>query len=195
MSMSLKRAEKDLLMSLVFVIFIYTITHNPITHPKPKPVAGDWTIEFVQHPLVFGILGHNYLVMKNANEETESEMHGLATDRNTKTWKYIGRTSNDMLHVWEFNDRRYGPKSENFAGVVVATGTADEIKSLWSNAEECAKIINQKDIPYTPYGFSFRYAIDNSNSVATTLLTCMNIDPVHLGLITPGENTNLLDGY
>ena len=188
-----RRILHDLLYPLGIIIFIYSITHNPITHPKPIPRHGNWSIQLMQHPLIFGIAGHNYLVLRDASGEIEKELHGLATDSLTKQWKYVGTSPTDVLHAWEFDGSRSYVAEKTYSGIIMAEGDADTIKSLWVKGEECVPSINEKDIPYPPFGVNIHGDTENSNSVAYTLSLCMGLNTKHLGLITPGEGRNLLN--
>jgi hypothetical protein len=193
MQLFTNRFIKDLVLSFFFLLFIYSITHNPVVRPTLKPAEGVWRIEKLQHPLMFGFAGHNYLVLRNANNEIEKEIHGLATDPITNTWKYIGIKDTDLLKVWEFNGPRDYMAEKTYPGKIVFEGNAEETKKTWSKALQCKEEINQKEIYYPPFGFKLKGETENSNSVAYTLLICMGFDSKHIGLITPGEKKNLLD--
>ena len=147
----------------------------------------------MQHPIAFGLAGHNYLVLRNQDNEVVSEMHGLATNPTTHEWKYIGNNPNDILQVWLFDSPRYYLAEKTFAGVILNEGTKDEVNGLWQKAESCIIPINSKQLPYPPYGVNPHGDTENSNSVAYTLSLCMGLDAKHLGLVTPGATRNLLD--
>ncbi len=187
------RFIKDLFWSLLFFIFIYSITHNPITRPTPKPKTGNWSIQIMQHPLLFGFAGHNYLALRDPNGNIISELHGLATDSNTGEWKYIGTKSTDELKVWEFNSPRYYLSEKKFPGKILSEGNKSDMKTLWSMALSCIPSINKKNLLYPMLGVSLRGGTENSNSVAYTLSLCMGIDAFHVGLLTPGDKNNLLE--
>ena len=188
------RIEKDLILSFFFILFIYAITHNPVVRPKlTTPNDGNWRIEKMQHPLVFGLTGHNYLVLRSPDNNIVSELHGLATDQINGNWKYIGSNVTDLLKVWEFNGPRNYLAEKEYPGIVVTSGPKVDIQNLWQKAENCKTSINEKIIHYPTYGINLTGETENSNSVAYTLLTCMGIDSRHLGLITPGDKVNLLE--
>ena len=186
------RFIKDLLWSVLFILSLYGITHNPITRPTPQPIPGNWSIQFMQHPLVFGFAGHNYLVLRDQNGSIVSELHGLATDIKSGEWKYIGSKSTDILRAWEFDTSRYYLAEKTFPGIILSEGTMGNMKSLWDLGTSCVPLINEKNIPYPPYGISFKNETTNSNSVAYTLARCMQLDTRHIGIWTPGSTMNLL---
>lgn len=150
----------------------------------------------MQQPLIFGIAGHNYLVLRNNRNSIVKELHGLATDQNG-TWQYIGRNPKDVLQVWEFNSPHFYLRQKNYAGKVLVEGDEQNIIATWGKAEPCKQEINDKKIAYPPYGVNIHGDTENSNSVAYTLAVCMGLDvsAEHLGLITPGWGKNLLDGH
>jgi hypothetical protein len=193
MALSFSRPTKDILWSILFLLFLYGVTHNPYTHPIPQPLPGNWSIQLMQHQLLFGIAGHNYLALKDQNGDIVSEFHGLATDPVTKEWKYIGTRETDILQVWEFDGGREYEANKRLPGIILFEGDSVESKLLWNSAETCKAKINQAGINYPPLGFSLRNETENSNSVAYTLALCMGVDPKHLGLITPGDGRNLLE--
>lgn len=188
-----ERFTKDLFWSFIFILFIYGITHNPITHPTPKPVQGKWNIQLKQHPLMFGITGHNYLTLRNQDNNIVGELHGLATDTKTNNWKYVGSKSSDKLQVWEFNGPRNYIAEKNFPGIILSEGDTNEIINLWDKALVCKDEINKLNISYPPFGVNMRGETENSNSVAHTLINCMGLDAKHVGIFTPGDGKDLLD--
>ncbi len=187
------RFIKDLFWSFIFILFIYGITHNPIIRPIPKASKGEWSIQIMQHPLLFGFAGHNYLALRNPDGEIVSELHGLATDISTGEWKYVGTKSTDELKVWEFNGPRYYLSEKKFPGKILSEGNKYDMQTLWDMARSCVPKINKKDLPYPMLGVNIRGGTENSNSVAYTLSLCMGLDAYHVGLLTPGEKNNLLE--
>lgn len=186
------RFRKDSLLSLLIIFFLYSVTHNPLTHPTPKPITGNWSIQFMQHPLLFGFAGHNYLLLRDGDGNVVSELHGLATDPQTGNWKYIGSSPTDLLRVWEFGSSHYYASEKTFPGVILLQGKEIDIKDRWALAQKCVDPINRKNIPYPPYGFSLKNETTNSNAVAYTLAQCMQVDVRHLGIFTPGSAVTLL---
>jgi hypothetical protein len=183
---------KDFLLSIAIIASLYGITHNPIVRPTPQPMPGNWSIQFMQHPLLFGFAGHNYLALRDQDGAIISELHGLATDPFTGEWKYIGSKATDKLRVWEFESGRYYLAEKTFPGIVLKEGNEENIRNIWSTGMSCKDPINDKDITYPPYGVSIRNETINSNSVAYTLAKCMNLDTRHIGIWTPGDTMNLL---
>lgn len=186
------RITRDFLWSGIFIFSLYGITHNPIIRPTPQPVPGNWSIQFMQHPLLFGFAGHNYLALRDQNGDIVSELHGLATDTVTSKWKYIGTNPADLLQVWQFESSRYYLAEKKFPGIILIEGGKEELYAVWDKASDCKDAINRKRIPYPPYGFSIRNETTNSNSVAYTLATCMELGTKHIGVWTPGSAINLL---
>jgi hypothetical protein len=186
------RFIKDLLWSIAFVSVLYAITHNPIVRPIPQPLPGNWSIQFMQHPLLFGFAGHNYLALRNHDGTIVSELHGLATDSFTGEWKYVGSKATDKLRVWEFESGRYYLAEKTFPGIILKEGSEEEVKAVWNIGISCKDPINSKNIDYPPYGVRIRNETTNSNSVAYTLARCMNLDTRHIGIWTPGDAMNLL---
>lgn len=183
---------KDLLFSVLFISLIYAAAHNPITHPMPKPSKGDWSIQLIQSPILFGIAGHNYLVLSDGSGREIDELHGLATDHATGKWKYIGRSPTDTLKVWEFVGSGHYLSEKNFSGIILREGQKSEIEEIWNKGISCKDPINSRNLPYPPFGININGNTENSNSVAYTLALCMGLDTRHLGIFTPGETMNLL---
>ncbi len=185
------RFTKDLFWSLFFFVFYYVLTHNSIAYPTPPLYKGVWSIEKLQHPIVMRLAGHNFLALRNDKGEIVSELHGLATDENTNTWKYVGTGRNELLQVWEFDASIYGTTKTTFPGIVLRSGDENTMRELWSKALLCKNKINEKRIPYPPLGIAF-YETENSNAVAYTLTKCIGAESKHVGIIVPGEQTDLL---
>lgn len=188
-----KRFIKDLILLGLFLIAFYILTHNSISYPRPAKTEGLYSIQLMQHPLVLGIAGHNYLVLRDGKDVILRELHGLATDQTTNTWKYIGKDNTDKLKVWEFTSVSKYVVQKSFAGIVLRTGTKEDIENIWQKALICKDEINAKNIPYPPYGINMRGDTENSNSVAYTLSLCMGLNTKQLGLFTPGSTRNLLE--
>jgi hypothetical protein len=186
------RFIKDLIFSIVFILIVYGLTHNPIVQPMPQPMPGNWSIQVMQHALYLGLAGHNYLALRNQDGTIIAELHGLATDPKTGTWRYFGTNGSEKLRVWKFDGPRYFDSEVNFPGVVLTEGASSTMSELWKQAGECADKINTKDISYPPYGVNITGITENSNSVAYTIADCMGFDVKHIGIFTPGERVNLL---
>jgi hypothetical protein len=187
-----KRFLQDIATVIVFCCAFYLLTHNPITHPTPKSTDGKWSIRLMQHPLIFGVAGHNFLTLCNGKGEIVKELHGLATDAETKEWKYVGTKDTDILQVFEFDGSKKYIVSKGYAGTILFEGDETTTKDTWNKSASCKDIINNKSIHYPPYGVKVSGDTENSNSVAYTLMLCMGLDTKHLGLITPGWGEDLL---
>lgn len=187
------RFIKDLILIALFGFSLYALIHNPIVNPKPPVIEGKWSIQLMQHPLVFGVAGHNYLTLRDEKNTIRRELHGLATDKDNGGWKYYGTDRSDLLKVWEFSDPHYYLAQKNYAGTVLFEGSEENAKAVWEKGLVCKDEINAKNLPYPPYGIKVTGDTENSNSVAYTLALCMNLNPKHLGLITPGWGKNILE--
>ena len=146
----------------------------------------------MQHSLVFGLAGHNYLALRNENGDVVEELHGLATDERTQRWTYVGYKTTDILQVWRFHGPLYQINNKQYPGIILKEGGKEEVNKTWDKATPCIEAINVKKIPYPSLGISIKQTTKNSNSVAYTLSYCMELDAKHLGLITPGSGENLL---
>lgn len=195
MKLFTSRFVKDLFLIVLFGACFYVLTHNPVTHPTLPNTSGYWSIQLMQQPLVFGIAGHNYLVLRDDHNIIVKELHGLAANNTTGAWKYIGTNESDVLQVFEFDSPHFYVAQKNYAGIVVLEGNENMIVDTWNKHGPCKDAINAKRIPYPPYGVRIGTDTENSNSVAYTLSLCMGLDvsKEHLGLITPGWGKNLLD--
>ncbi len=147
----------------------------------------------MQHPLVLGIAGHNFLVLKDNQNEIVEELHGLATNATTQEWKYIGNDKSDLLQVWKFKGPRSYIAEKSYAGIVLYEGSKDSVLHVWARGDACKNKINKLHLFYPPYGVNVSGDTENSNSVAYTMSLCMELNPKRLGLITPGWGKNLLD--
>ena len=195
MKLFTSRFVKDIILIVIFGVSLYVLIHNPITHPKLPNNNGKWSIQLMQQPLVFGIAGHNYLVLRDEHNKIVEELHGLATDESVRGWKYIGDKNTDRLQVWEFSGPHFYVVQKNFIGKVLYEGNERDVMMTWNKSQECKEKINTMNIPYPPYGVNVHSDTENSNSVAYTLALCMGLDPTHLGLITPGWGKNLLGSH
>lgn len=146
----------------------------------------------MQHPLVFGVAGHNFLTLRDSQNEIVKELHGLPTNSKTGTWKYIGTDPNDILQVWEFDGPREYMAEKQYPGITIYEGEKEDVLAVWERRRSCQEKINSLKVKYPPYGFNIRGDTENSNAAAYTLIQCMGLDARRIGLITPGWGTNLL---
>lgn len=184
---------KDILIVAFFFVIFYALTHNSHVRPQPITSQGEWSIELHQKPLALGVAGHNYLVLRNDEGEIISTLHGLPTDEATGDWKYVGKNKKDILKVWEFGAKDDEGMRIGSYGVSLVKTNKEEAISRWVQAQQCGEMIDALSIPYPPFGVSFRKDTENSNSVAYTLASCMNLKTSHVGLFTPGWGKNLLE--
>lgn len=146
----------------------------------------------MQHPLLLGLAGHNYLVLKDGEGKIRHEFHGLATDPTTKEWKYVGTREEDLLMVWEFTGSKKYTANKTLPGRVLFQGTEKDAEVLWSKGRVCKDQINTQNRSYPPFGVAVHGDTENSNSVAYTLTRCMGMEYKHIGWFTPGSDQNLL---
>jgi hypothetical protein len=186
-------AKKDIIKSIVVLFVLYFIINNPITHPIPTPHDGNWSISLMQHPLLFGIAGHNYLVLKDDSGAIKKEMHGLATNPTTGAWRYVGADSDDILQAWIFSGSKNYSANKKMPGVLLYEGNYINTITHWGKGEACVEKINSLHISYPPLGISIKGETENSNSVAYTLTKCMELPESNLGWFTPGSKKDLLE--
>lgn len=183
---------KDIVIIFLFALLVYGATHNSIVRPKEIIPKGSWSIELRQRPLVMGIAGHNYIALRNDAGNIVGQLHGLPMDTETGEWKYVGRKKTDILRVFEFDEKNNNTDLMLGYGVILMTTNHEQVIAVWKKAQKCKDEINTLSLPYPPFGISLQDDTENSNSVAYTLLKCMNLDSPHLGLFTPGWGKNLL---
>lgn len=147
----------------------------------------------MQHPLLLGIAGHNYLVLRDDTGAIKAELHGLATDESTGNWKYVGSRDTDTLKVWEFDGPRRYEANKKSPGIITFQGSQSETALLWNKAQICKERINELHLRYPPFGVAMRGETENSNSVAYTLTKCMDLPTKGVGWFTPGNGRDLLD--
>jgi hypothetical protein len=192
MKLFTKRFVKDLFLIGIFSLMYYVLTHNAYVYPKLENKVGSWSIEMSQRPLALRLAGHNFLVLRNDKGEVVSELHGLATDVKTNTWKHVGMGNEEVLKVWEFDKENARSINGDFPGITLISGTSESMLKLWDEARVCAESINKEEIKYPAFGISTSNTT-NSNAVAYTLTKCMNIEMKNFGLIVPGRYTDLLN--
>jgi hypothetical protein len=172
-------------------IMYMLVINSSYSKPTPKIVKGNWSIEKAVYPLVGGLAGHNYIILRDNNGLIQKEFHGLPTDPRTGKYKTISYTKNNILKAYEFSYPVFTSRSEITASETVIFGNENAIKKIWEDGEACLPQINAENVIYPQLGVSFMNETINSNSIADTLLTCMKLPTPHVGLLTPG-NENLL---
>ncbi len=170
----------------------YAVTQNPYTNPVIEIDGHNYTIEKSLSPLILGIAAHNYLTLRDETGRVIYELHGLPFDSYSLTTSLTAITPGYVLHVTEINGSLSGNPSARKAGKVVWSGSEENARRKWQEARTCGEEINDKRIPYPPFGISLRERTINSNTVANDLLTCMGLTKPHVGLFTPGAKSSLL---
>ncbi len=190
------RVHSKTIRSLVQLILIscilYGITHNKYARPIPTITKGTWTIEKAVYPLLGGLAGHNYVVLRDSEGLIRREFHGLPTNPKTGKYKTVSFSQDDILKAYEFPYALLTDKKDAISSAVVLSGTQETVIQKWEEGQRCVPVINTKGVLYPQFGVSFINETINSNSVADTLLTCMNLPTPHVGLLTPGTDKVLL---
>lgn len=181
------------LVALSTFSFIYiAITHNPVVRPESLKEPGKWTIEKAQSPLLFGLAAHNYLIMRDGDGFSYRELHGSPTEKDG-TFVRVSLTNGRILRVIEFKSPPFGdPPAYRPSAVTVFSGNKEEVETKWKEGLSCAEDINKQKLPYPAFGVSLEEDTVNSNSVATTLLLCMQLPSPKVGLLTPGANNLIM---
>ncbi len=178
---------KNVISLLLFVFVYYAVTNNSIVKPLTIPELGEWSIEKAQSPILFGLFSHNYLLLRNDKGVVEEELQGTPTD-DGGVFVRTALTSGKTLRVLRFENPPYGDKNYRPSAVTVFSGDKDSVYKKWKEGITCANKINEKKLPYPAFGINMEEDTVNSNSVATTLLTCMILPSPRVGLLTPGDN-------
>lgn len=179
---------ENLISILLFIFVYYAVTSNPVVKPKHVEVKGLWSIEKAQSALLFGLASHNYLILRNDSDEIMRELHGIPQETNGELEK-VALTSGRNLSVVEVSYPLFGTASTKPSAVTVFAGSQKDVEAKWKEALSCGKEINEKKLPYPALGINFEEDTINSNSVATTLLSCMHLPSPRVGLLTPGAQT------
>jgi len=183
------------LLNIFIILFVcFIILFNPLVRPKQVQGYGYWSIQKREHRLLLGLTGHTFLELRDSNDKTVAQLHGLATDMTTNKWKEIGDNDTDYLRVWEFDKDKY----EEYEGldigrtsVNILIGDKDTILSKWRELNTCGTEINKQNRKYPKYGFKIFGETENSNSVAHSLLKCANLTDKEIGIFTVGDSTDL----
>lgn len=186
MSPQVKELLRKMITFILFIFIYYAVTNNRIVKPLTSPLIGSWSIEKAQSSLAFGLASHNYLILRNDEGNVERELHGTPIEKNGN-FKKIALTRGDTLHVLEFAYPLYGERNYRPSAVTVFSGSKEQTRAKWNEGLGCLKNINEKNIPYPAFGINVESDTLNSNSVATTLLSCMSLPSPQVGLLTPGS--------
>ena len=146
---------------------------------------------------------HNFWVLKNADDATLAELHGLAYDRINHRILPIGTTKDHALRVFLFpHDPAYAATVgrpmhttrmySNSRARIAYRG--DDALARWEAAVAAMPLLDELDLTYPPYGFNVRTPTVNSNSAYRTFGEIMDI-PVHdfPRALGPGLRTRLID--
>lgn len=141
----------------------------PMVTQKQAPDTEKYSIEKRQSS-IFGMGGHNFLVLRDAKGKIIAEFHGLATDKYGKQTKNLG----DHLTFVEFHKpSKYIAKGQ--ATAVLIRGSKEEILQRWSVGRKVGEYINTLHLSYPKFGFKPFGKTINSNSVESTLSYAMDI--------------------
>ena len=168
-----------------------------------------YTIEARALP-VAGVAAHNFWVLRDQEGRVVSELHGLATDRETMRDVPIG-TNEDRysLRAWQFISRPEsglrtegnGVRGEGYSycgseqpSQVVLAGSRDAVLERWNAAVSAIPTINAQDRNYPSFGVRIFGATVNSNSMYGTFGEIMQAPTVNFpGRIEPGINNRTLE--
>ncbi len=190
--MQMKPLFQKVVTLLLFIFVYFAITSNPIVRPKASEAPGLWSIEKAQTPLALGFAAHNYLLLRNEQGIVERELHGLPTN-NDGSFVKVSLVPGRTLNVLEFEKPLEGARDYRPSAITLYSGTREDAQKKWREGKACAEKINKESLPYPALGIKFEQDTVNSNSVATTLLSCMNLPSPHVGLFTPGSRKMILD--
>ena len=205
-----KKIIKEILIVIFTFVFVYFAFNNTYIRPilkvenynniinknssLVKEKNTQWHINKREHKIVMGLTGHTYLEMINENGEVMGQIHGFAYDPNTGEIIERAMKSGYKLKVFAFDYNYYlsRGKKEDVSGISLYSDVASNTISMWSKAKICAAAIDILDYNYPKYGFNFITETENSNSVSHSIINCIGLKDKNIGLITPGENTNLI---
>ncbi len=139
-----------------------------------------------------GIASHNYWTLRDDKNEIISQLHGLATDRKTNTFKPIGYF-NDRLGFYEFKTALNDPSfiSVEQRSAIIFQDEKDGVLRRWNKAALQIESLNNRDLNYSPFGV-FGFPITNSNSAYHLFAKLMDIPCYHFsGVLEPGIKNEL----
>lgn len=134
-----------------------------------------------------GIASHNFWVLRDDDNKVLSQLHGLATDRKTNSFKPIG-IFNDRLGFYEFKTVDNGPDfmTVKQRSTCVYQGDKEDVLERWNKATCQIKTLNNRDLNYSPFGI-FGLPITNSNSAYHLFANLMQISCCRFhGVLEPG---------
>ena len=136
---------------------------------------------------LLSIASHNFWVLRDGSGEAIAQLHGLATDRKTNTFKPLGYF-NDRLGFYEFKTAKNEPTfiSKRQQYVILYRGEKKDVLARWNNAASQVESLNNNDLNYSPFGI-FGWPITNSNSAYHLLAQLMDIEHCRFpGVLEPG---------
>ena len=154
---------------------------------KYKP----YSIEARSYNIVH-LASHNFWVLRNENNHVVAELHGLATDRKTNTYKPIGYF-NDRLGFYEFRAALNEPTFifENQKFVTVYQGDKEDVLIRWQNATAQIDSLNSQDLNYSPFGL-MGLPVTNSNSAYHLFSKLLEVECCRFsGVLEPGIGNDL----
>lgn len=156
---------------------------------------------------IMGAWSHNYWILRHPSGEVMAELHGLATDRNSRQFVPIGTSDLHSLRAWHFVSTKYLGEvgvpahnrdensfyEEGQRASTVLAGPVNAIMPRWRTAAKAIDFINSLDFKYPPGGISFMGKTLNSNSMFTSFGDVMGLPRFHFrGLIEPGIDNPVL---
>ncbi len=141
---------------------------------------------------IAGIASHNFWVLRDGEKKLIAQLHGLATDRITNTFKPIGYFK-DRLGFYEFKRANNEPSFifSKQQSVTVYQGDEDDVLARWDKAACQIDALNQQDLGYSPFGL-LGLPITNSNSVYHLFSELMGVECCHFpGVLQPGIYNSL----
>ena len=120
--------------------------------------------------------GHAFLAFVDPDGNTVQELHGMAKSKHTGILMKMGMDDADLVAPL---DHLMGKDTKTIS--TVASGSADEIRKIWSRGMQAADAITSRKFDYKAHDLSYELGTDggqiqNSNSVAFTLGKAMGLD-------------------
>jgi len=145
---------------------------------------------------IAGIASHNFWVLRDHKKHVIAQLHGLATDRKTNTFKPIG-IFNDRLGFYEFKTVNQDPSFifTNQNSVTVFKGSKEDTLMRWHKAASQIDQLNHLDLNYTAFGI-LGLSVTNSNSAYHLFSKLMGIECCRFpGVLEPGIGNDLSDYF
>ena len=139
------------------------------------------------------VASHNFWVLRDGDGKVISELHGLATDRKTNTFKPIG-IFKDRLGFYELKRAENAPSfiSNKQNSMIIFSGGKEQVLARWNKASCQVEKLNDHDLNYSPFGI-FGLPITNSNSAYHLFANLMNVTCYRFpGVLEPGIKNDLI---